>query len=70
MTPIKIYEDGNFLLRCMSMMAYGNQNSFDEMRIRVVLKLAANKDQYLDQTILHLGHPRRHNVAIQLAMYS
>ena len=52
------------------MMAYGNQNSFDEMRIRVVLELAANKDQYLDQTILQLGHPHRHNLALQYAMYS
>ena len=42
--PVRIYGDGNCLPRCASLMAYGTQDHYNEMRILIALELAIHMD--------------------------
>ena len=68
--PVRIYGDGNCLPRCASLMAYGTQDHYDEMRIRITLELAIHMDMYLDNDFLQLGHHVGDDLPKQYAMYS
>ena len=67
---VRIYGDGNCLPRCASLMAYGTQDHYDEMRIRIALELAIHMDMYLDNDFLQLGHHVGYDLPKQYAMYS
>lgn len=47
--PMKIYGDGNCLCRTGSMYIFGSENSHIELRARVVVEMALQKDWYLVQ---------------------
>ena len=47
-------------------MAYGTQDHYDEMRIRIALELAIHMDMYLDNDFLHVGD----DLPKQYAIYS
>ena len=68
--PVRIYGDGNYLLRCASLLAYGTQDHYDKMRIRTALELAIQMDMYLDNDFLQLGHHVGDDLPKQYAMYS
>ena len=65
---VRIYGDGNCLPRCASLMAYGTQDHYDEMRIRIALELAIHMDMYLDNDFLQLGHHVGDDLPKQYAM--
>ena len=69
-SPIQIYGDGNCLPRCASVFAYGTQEHFDEMRIRIALELASHPEAYLDNNFLRAGHLVADDLPKQYAMYS
>ena len=69
-TPMHICNDGNCLSRCASMMAYGHQNHHIEMRIRIVIEMAANLEQYLDNVHLQGGECLKDDLPKTYAMYS
>lgn len=74
-TPIRIYGDGNCLGRCASVMAYGSQDWYDEMRIRITMELAANLEDYLKNDFLQAGISSesrgcRDHLLTQYALYS
>ena len=69
-TPMQIYGDGNCLPRCASVMVYGHQECHDEMRIRIVLEIAADIDEYLDSTNLKEGSKLDTDLPKVYAMYS
>ena len=48
LTPIKVFGDGNCLPRCCSLLAFGSQDFYEEMRARIVVELSAHRDFYLD----------------------
>ncbi|CAG2242877.1 unnamed protein product [Mytilus edulis] len=47
--PMKIYGDGNCLCRTGSMYIFGSENNHIELRARVVVEMALQKDWYLVQ---------------------
>ena len=67
---VRIYGDGNCLPRCASLMSYGTQDYYDEMRIRIALELAIHMDMYLDNDFLQLGHHVGDDLPKQYAVYS
>ena len=66
---VRIYGDGNCLPRCASLMAYGTQDHYHEMWIRIALELAIHMDMYLDKDFLQLGHHVGDDLPKQYAMY-
>ena len=67
--PIRIYGDGNCLCRCMSLMAYGTQDHYDEKWIRIALLLTIHMDMYLDNDFLQRGHHVGDDLPKQYAVY-
>ncbi|KAK7109352.1 uncharacterized protein [Littorina saxatilis] len=48
LTPVSVYGDGNCLPRCGSVLAYGTEGHHLEIRARIAIELAINKDFYLN----------------------
>ena len=53
--PCTIYGDGNCLPRSASLLAYGSEDNFKEMRRRMVIELTRNEKYYLDKTMMEKG---------------
>ena len=68
--PVRIYGDGNWLPESTSLMAYGTQDCYDEMLMRIALELAVHMHMYLDNDFLQLGHHVGDDLPKQSAMYS
>ncbi|XP_070205651.1 uncharacterized protein [Littorina saxatilis] len=45
-TPIHVYGDGNCLPRCASILAFGDEDQFTEMRVRIAIEMALHRDIY------------------------
>ena len=52
LVPIEVYGDGNCLPRSASIFESGSQTHHEEMRTRIVVKLAAHGNHYLDSNNL------------------
>ena len=68
--PVKIYGDGNCLPRCASVLAYGNESHFKEMRVRILMELVHNENKYLLDRYLSKGANQATEVAKTFAMFS
>ena len=66
----KIYGDGNCLARCGSMLAFGTEEHFVELKVRMIVELVQNEQLYLDNDYLKVGHHDRSNYAKNFAMCS
>jgi hypothetical protein len=53
--PATIQADGNCLLRSASLLAYGTEDHYVEMRERIVCEMVQNEELYLDNTYLEGG---------------
>ena len=63
--PINAYGDGNCLPRSISLIGYGNQKYFREIRAMLAVLGVRYKEFFLDNTFLNLGS----NFDIDLAEY-
>ncbi|CAF0841969.1 unnamed protein product [Brachionus calyciflorus] len=50
--PIKVFGDGNCLFRALSLLLYGNDTFHIELRLRCILEMALNTNQYLENNLL------------------
>lgn len=53
--PRQIMGDGNCLFRCGSVAMFGDENSYNEMRIRTVIELYSYEKLYLTNSFLRQG---------------
>ncbi|XP_045207653.2 uncharacterized protein LOC123559695 [Mercenaria mercenaria] len=53
--PCAIYGDGNCLPRSASVLVYGSEENFKEMRKRMVIELTRNEAYYLDKAFMKKG---------------
>lgn len=71
MMPVEIYGDGNCLPRCASMIAYGVQDHFTEMRSRIVIELCVHDSFYLEsRNLTDTCSTSKHDYAKLYAQYS
>ena len=56
LTPLAIVGDGNCLPRCASVLVYGDQGHYTEMRARIILGLVLAQECYLDESFLQDGN--------------
>lgn len=68
--PAKIYGDGNCLPRCASVLAYGVEDHYKEMRIRIVMELVRNESKYISDNYLRKGANKETGFAKTFAMFS
>ena len=68
--PALIYGDGNCLPRCASVYAYGNEDHYDEMRVRIVQELVLNKEKYLKDKVMKNGTARKDHICRHIAAYT
>ncbi|XP_069117201.1 uncharacterized protein [Argopecten irradians] len=71
--PIKVYGDGNCLPRTASLLAYGTEDCYEEMRARIIVELVNHADEYLDNIILSNGLEslgRKESLPVIYAQYS
>ena len=50
--PVMCFGDGNCLLRVVSIILFGNDDHHTELRMQVILELACNEKNYLDDSYL------------------
>ncbi|WAR05668.1 VRTN-like protein, partial [Mya arenaria] len=70
MYPTTIFGDGNCLPRCASLLVYGTEEKYTEMRVRIVLELVYQADKYLEDRYLKAGGSISKDVAKRFAMFS
>jgi len=70
--PAIIHADGNCLPRSASLLAYGTEDHFEEMRERIVFEMVQNEELYLDNKYMQNGMNPNGNldVAKTFASYS
>ena len=70
--PVAVLGDGNCLPYSGSIIAFGNPDHGDEMRVRIVVEQVLYKKLYLSESHLQRGlvSPSRHSIAKIFAMYS
>jgi hypothetical protein len=68
--PVKIYGDGNCLPRTGSVFAFGDEESHEEIRARIIIESVNNIEKYLDSRLLSEGVNEKHNLAEIYAQYS
>jgi hypothetical protein len=71
--PVKVIADGDCIVGCGSIYAFGNDKHVAEMRARVVIELALNEDYYLNEDNLKKGTDKStwtSSIKTAFAMYS
>ena len=71
MTAVPVYGDGNCLPRAASFLCSGNESDLHtEMRVRMVMKLAAHYELYVNDEFLSKPEPTKPGISTSYAMYS
>lgn len=70
--PVQTYGDGNCFLRSLSILIYGNQYHFQELRGRITYEGIIHKNYYLNNEYLSFGAVKTYNIdlATVIAQYS
>jgi len=70
--PVKAYGDGNCLARSVSILLFGHEEFFDEVRARIVIEGILNEDIYLDHAYLNIDATYKNwpDITHQFVQYS